>query len=179
MKLLFGSFKIAIDAIDDETGDDIGIEIECNPKNRSFVMTTHQRKNKATAEVVDLTNDASANNTEKDATNKADDNGKKDDSFSSAGINIPYYLFDETDTPNSKDEEAAVPEEEESASDNDVEFIGSNNEKNNASLVQSDTSSEYECAVGFSQEVFTAIPRIPDAPRFTNCGRNHKGKKAN
>jgi hypothetical protein len=56
MKLLFGSFKVVIDAIDDD-GNDVGIEIECNPKNRSFTMTTRERKNKAAAagEVVDLT----------------------------------------------------------------------------------------------------------------------------
>jgi hypothetical protein len=173
MKLLFGSFKIVIDAIEAETGDDVGIQIECNPKNRSFTMTT-QRKNNAAAEIVDLTKGEKENGKE----------AGKDKSFSSAGANIPYFLFSETDTPNTK-EEAAESEKSadknESESDNEVEFIGCNKEKHNASLCnQSDTSSEYEAAVSFSQEVFTYIPRIPGAAprRSQRTAKANKGNKA-
>ena len=35
-----------------------------------------------------------------------------------------------------------------------MEYLGTNNAKNNVSLVQSDTSEEYETAVGLSQDPF-------------------------
>jgi pterin-4a-carbinolamine dehydratase len=131
-------------------------------------LTTHERKSKSAAEVVDLTNgDALA------------DKGKEEcnDSFSTAGANIPYFMFSETDTPNTKEQAAESQDECDEESDNEVEFLGCNNEKKNASIVQSDTSSEYDEAVGFSQEVFTRsayIPHLPDARRRSN--RNLKGK---
>lgn len=67
-----------------------------------------------------------------------------------------------------------LKEEELAESDDEVEFIGRNNETNNASLVQSDTSSEYESAFGFSQELFSLPAKMP-APRRSN--RKAKGKK--
>jgi hypothetical protein len=162
-----------IDAIDNETGNDVGIQIESNP-NGSFTMVTQIKeygKTKAAAEVVDLTND-----------DKKDGN----DSFSSAGVNLPAYLFDEADTPTthhlkeSEDEDEDKErddDDEDKESDDEIEFLGCDKKMQNASLVQSDTSSEYESAVGFSQEVFSV--RIPPAPGPRRSNRQFKGKKAN
>jgi hypothetical protein len=127
MKLLFGSFKIVIDAVEEAAGEDVGIQIKCNPKNRSFTMTTN-RKNKAAADVVDLTT--------KGETTDNDKKDHKDESFSSAGINIPYYLFNKADTPTTKEEAVVGSNKSDSysESDDEVEFLGCNKAKTNLSL---------------------------------------------
>jgi hypothetical protein len=83
---------------------------------------------------------------------------------------------------------AAVKKEttgNDSSTASEVEFFDVNNTKLNVSLLDmSHSSSDYELGIGFSQEPFNRIVRVPEIPTTSKPRRSHrtntkKGNKSN
>jgi uncharacterized protein (DUF1015 family) len=150
MKLSFTDVAVAIEAIDLNTNARVWVKINGSPKH-GFTLSTEVVEEERTDTAAMATHTAASSNENYVDLTSTHHNGG--DPMKSNGL-VSFLK-----TENTLNDESSL-ESESPKSDDEVEYIGTrNNKKENVSLVnESDSSLEYEMAVGLSQDPFFSFP---------------------